>query len=135
MKNIWKFVIFCFVGGSSALIDLIVFNIAYTFFGLFFIGSRIVATMIAVVYNFTMNRNFTFGAKKQSIKKQTLRYSVVYSISIGTNWLVSFFVLGLLGESVLNANIASVAGIAVSIPIGFFGSLLWAFKKDPAIVS
>lgn len=129
MKNFKKFICFCFVGGSSAFIDWVIFNLSYVFFGAGFITARIFATCIAVVYNFFMNRNVTFSAKGIPIKKQILKYSIVYSLSIATNFITSILVLKIIGESILNANISVISGIIISIPIGFFGSLLWTFKK------
>jgi putative flippase GtrA len=133
--HFWKFIIFCFVGGTSALIDLGFFNLFYSL-NLNFILSRIIGTIIAVIYNFNMNRNITFSAKGGSLKKHASRYAVIYIIAICANWLTSFLVLGLLGETLLNANIATISGIIIAIPISFLGSLLWAFnEKKPIVVS
>ncbi len=135
-KHFVKFIIFCFVGGTSALIDWSFFNLFY-YFDLSFIVSRIMGTGIAVIYNFNMNRNITFSAKGGPFKKHAIKYSIVYIIAIGFNWLTSLVILKILGETLLNANIATLAGIIFAIPISFLGSLLWTFKKEekPIIVS
>lgn len=142
-KGFWRFVVFCFVGGTSALIHLIVFNVFFWVFnnisnnsGFLFGASRnyVIATIIAIAisisYNFTMNRNITFSAKQEPAKKQIPRYAVVYALSIGVNFIVSLLVISLIGENTFNANIATFSGIIVSIPISFFGSLLWTFKRN-----
>ncbi|MBU2562388.1 MAG: GtrA family protein [Nanoarchaeota archaeon] len=138
-KNFWRFVIFCFIGVSSALVDLIVFNILMFFFNFEvfikgvsfnFIISTIIATCVAVIYNFNMNRNITFSAKHGSLKKQLFRYTIVYGVAISVNFLVSFSVVALVGETIIKNNFARIIGIAVSIPISYLGSLLWTFKKD-----
>ena len=129
-KEFLRFVFFCFVGGTSALIDMVTFNIFF-FVGLHFIVSRLLATGISIVYNFSMNRNITFGAGGHAIHGQMARYAVVYAIAIGVNLGVSILVLYILGENTLNANIAAISGIIVSIPISYLGSLLWAFRKRP----
>ena len=77
-----------------------------------------------------MNRNLTFKAKKTKVKNQIWKYGIVYFVSQGINLLVSVLMNNLLGEGVLQANIAFVTGIAISIPFSFFGSLLWAFKNQ-----
>lgn len=128
MKILWKFLIFCFVGGSSLLIDLIFFNLFF-WIGAGFAISRIFGISFGITYNFFMNRNLTFSARENMIKKQVVRYSVVYVISNSVNFLVSLFVVYLLGEGVLQANIAAISGVLASIPISFLGSLLWVFKK------
>ena len=142
ISHIKKFVIFCFVGGTSAIIHLIIFNIFFKLFNItlqsniVFFGASIdyiLATIIAIftsiIYNFSMNRNITFAAKHETVKKQLPKYAVVYSISICINFIVSLILINILGENTINANIATFCGIVASIPISFIGSLLWTFKK------
>ena len=62
MKFISKFIIFCFIGGISALIDFGIFNLFF-WLNFDFIVSRIIAILFAITYNFCMNRNITFSAK------------------------------------------------------------------------
>ena len=126
----WKFIKFCFVGGTSALIGLIFFNIFF-WFGLNFVICVILSMLLSIIYNFSMNRNMTFKAKKVPIKNQVRKYGIVYFVSQGVNILTSVLMRNLLGEGTLQANIAVITGIAVSIPFSFFGSLLWAFKNKP----
>jgi len=127
-RNIKKFICFCFVGGASALIDLSFFNLFF-WLGITFILCRIFAIGISMIFNFTINRNITFSAKGRAIHYQIVKYLIVYAVSIGVNLLTSLIVIMILGENTLNANIAAVSGILVGIPISFFGSLLWTFKK------
>ena len=128
MKNKYKFLVFCFVGFSSFLIDLFFFNIFFAIhFG--FIFSRIFAAGLSMIFNFNVNRNFTFKAGDKNIKHQIWKWLLVYFISIFVNISVGYTILQIIGESTLNANIAAIIGIGFSIPVGFFGSLLWVFKK------
>ncbi len=125
-----KFIIFCFVGGTASLIHMLFFNIFRFWLGVSFILSLFAGVFFSIVWNFSMNRNITFSARGYSIKKQLLRYAAVYSISIGANIITALTIESILGGGVLQENIATMGGIAVSIPISFFGSLLWAFKKN-----
>jgi putative flippase GtrA len=142
MKNFYKFIIFCFVGLTSALIHLGIFNLSFRILNTFFklnslifgvsmnyIIAIVTAITCAVIYNFYMNRNITFSAKGNPIKKQMAKYSIVYIVSSSANLIVSIIVLNYLGENTFNANIATISGIIFSIPINFFGSLLWTFKQ------
>lgn len=130
--NFSKFMIFCFVGGTSALIDLTFFNVFF-FLELPFFICRLLATAVSICYNFSMNRNITFNAKGHSIKKQIPRYLLVYGIAIMVGFTTSVIVFHILGDGTFNANIASICGIIVSIPISFLGSLFWAFKNPDRI--
>jgi len=142
-KNIWKFAVFCFVGGTSALIYLLTFNIFFWILNnlsnnepfLFgasknFVIATLIAIIISIIYNFTMNRNVTFSAKYESIKKQIPRYALVYFLSMLVNFSISVLIISILGENTFNANIANFSGIIVSIPINFLGSFLWTFKNN-----
>jgi len=128
MRTLSKFVVFCIVGGSSFLIDLVFFNIFY-FFGFGFLISRILAVLIALIFNFTLNRNFTFNARGERVRLQISRYIVIYSSANIINILVGFLIVSIFGESLLMGNVATVSGVLAAIPVSFIGSLLWTFKK------
>ncbi len=54
--NFTKFMIFCFVGLTSAFIDLVTFNIFFFLKFPFFV-CRILATAVAIIYNFSMQQS------------------------------------------------------------------------------
>ncbi len=124
-----KFFIFCFVGATAALVDLGVFNILF-YFNVYFILSRVLAITTAWTYVFALNRNLTFNSRDKIIKKQMPKFVIVYLIAMFVSVCASYLALNILGESTINGNIASVIGIITGIPITFFGSMLWIFKKD-----
>jgi putative flippase GtrA len=126
--NFSKFMIFCFVGVTSAGIDLITFN-TFFFFKFPFFVCRILAIAVSIIYNFSMNRNITFRAGRHSIKRQASRYLIVYGIAVLVGLTTSVIVFNILGDGTINANIASIIGILLSIPISFLGSLFWAFRN------
>lgn len=123
-----RFILFFFVGATSTLLSLVIFNILF-WAGFTFQLSLVLSLLSSVAYNFLMNRNLTFSAKTGPIKQQLFRYAIVYLISHGMNFLASSIMAGILGEGTINANIAVMIGIAVSIPFSFMGYLLWAFKN------
>lgn len=127
-KTIQKIILFCITGGIATLIDLVFFNIFFLISS-FFILSRIGGILVSMVFNFTFNRNVTFKAKNKRIRHQSWKFLILYGISMSLNVLVGKFVHSLLNESILSANIAATAGLLVSVPISFIGSLFWVFKK------
>lgn len=122
-----KFISFCFIGASAALIDLLFFNIFF-WFGINFMVCRILAIALTLIYVFTMNRNITFLARARRKRHQIPKFLLVYSIAIIVALSVNWITITILGENTLNANIASILGIIFQIPITFFGSLFWTFK-------
>ncbi|MBT7102094.1 GtrA family protein [archaeon] len=129
MKGYQKFIVFCFVGGASAVVDLAFFNLAF-FVGISFIFARIFGVLVSMIFNFSMNRNVSFSARGRSVRGQIPKYLVVYAVSSTINVLAGFLAVSLLGPGVIQANIASVIGIVVAIPFSFLGLLLWAFRKN-----
>jgi putative flippase GtrA len=127
-NNFWKFIIFCFVGFCAFLIDWGIFNIFY-YLGLGFIVSITFSWLGSMIFNFTINRNVTFSARNKKIKNQIFKWLVVYFIAFLARVGLGKSIFILFEETVLIANIAFFAGIAIAIPISFLGSLLWVFKK------
>lgn len=129
MRLRWKIISFGLIGGGSTLIHFAVFNFFRFFLNFNFVISLILAVGISLIFNFTMNRNITFSAKKNPIRIQLPKHLVVYVISIGANFLVTIIARFFIGEGVLQENIALITGLCVSVPISFLGSLFWTFKE------
>lgn len=125
--NLKKFISFCFVGGAGAFIELSTFNVLYLFFN--FPISKLFALLLALTFNFTINRNFTFSASSGKKRKQIPRYIIVYSLGIAVNYGSSVLINKLLGGDVIFANISVIAGIILAIPVTFLGSAYWVFKE------
>lgn len=127
-KTIHKIVLFCATGGIATLIDMLFFNLFFIASSLFVL-SRIGGIGISMAFNFSLNRNVTFRAKNRKVRYQLWKFLVLYGISMTANVLVGKFVLLLLNDSLISANIAALSGLAVSIPISFLGLMFWVFKK------
>ena len=129
MKLSPKFFIFCIIGGTSFLIDLVAFNLFFRI-GIPFVISRTFSIAIGLTYNFLMNKNITFSQKDKIKIKQIARYLIVFAFLYLINITTGILALSILGETPLNVNIAAILGIIVSVPFSFFASLLWTFKKE-----
>lgn len=134
IRNLLRFVLFCFVGLCAFLIDWGFFNLFYAI-GFGFVLSMTLGVAISMIFNFSVNRNITFSARGHSIRKQILRWLSVYFIAFLARISIGKIILISLGETSLTVQIAYFVGIAIAIPIDFFGSLLWAFKKKKKISS
>jgi len=123
-----KFMLFFFVGTTSSLMSILLFNLFFALH-LSFTLSLLFSLLSSVIYNFTMNKYLTFSAGKGLLKEQIWKYTVVYTFSHGINFLASYIAQRILGESTLMANISVLIGIIIGIPFSFLGYLLWVFKK------
>ena len=128
MKHKRKIVFFCLAGASGAIVELLIFNILSSHF--IFAISKAIALVGALTLNFFINRNITFLAKKGRIKKQIARYYLLYTTAIIFNFLVSLGMSQILGQGFIMGNIAAVSGILAALPLTFFGSMKWVFKKS-----
>ena len=133
IKGLGKFVCFCFIGGVSTLIDLVVFNIFSYFLGNGFLMpqlARILGIGISMIWNFTMNRNITFKAKEGKIKSQLIKWLILYGITSLVNLVIFSIAINLIGNSFWERNIAFVLGTGISLILNFIGSMFWAFKHS-----
>ncbi len=127
-KKLEKVILFALTGGIATLIDLAFFNLVFIATSMFIL-SRIFGIGFSMIFNFTFNRNFTFKARNKKVHNQLMKFTILYVISMGANIFVGKSVLFLLNDSLFSANIAAISGLLISIPLSFFGSLLWVFKK------
>lgn len=118
---------FLFVGGIATLIDILMFNF-FLFTSTFFIFSRFMGIFISMLWNFIMNKKFTFNSKAKA-PLEALKWLVVYGIAMGCNVILSSLTYKTMGPGTYNANIAAILGLIVSIPIAYLGLKYWVFKK------
>lgn len=131
-KTLHKFIAFGCVGFVAFLVDWLMFNLFY-FATKIFVFSLAMAWILSMIFNFSINRNFTFKAKGNGyphITKQAIKWIIVYLFGFLAKVATGWFVLMFIKETTFTANIAYFAGEIAMIPVTFFGSLLWAFKKS-----
>jgi len=132
MKTFYKFVIFCFVGGISTLIDFSVLNIGVYFLGesYFMVNlSKIFGIILSMTWSFPMNKHFTFKSKEENLFKQFLKYLSVYGITSLINFLIFSGIIFFIGTAFLPRTIAFIFATGMGLMLNFLGSLLWTFKK------
>jgi putative flippase GtrA len=132
-SNFWKFVSFCFVGGIAFLIDFAVFNTSAYFLGnapLMPQLSRVLGIAISMIWNFSMNRSMTFKAKEGKIKSQLAKWLIVYGVTSVINIIIFSIMIGIIGNSFWDRNIAFVLGTGITLVLNFIGSFFWTFKKE-----
>ena len=132
MKNRIKFILFLLIRGTGFFIDLFFLNL-FLWLNFEFVFARSMGILGVLIYNFSMDRNVVFSAKNGSIKKQIMKYVLIYIVASLVNLTVSLFFSGIFGEGIFNSNLASILGIIFQIPITFFSLLFWVFslKADP----
>jgi len=100
------------VGLSSFVIDFGLFYLLFTFAGLWYIFATLISQAVAIAYNFTLNRNWSFKSNGEK-KKQFVRYMALqiwnYLFAAGALWIFvsQFDISPLLGKFFAIAIIVS----------------------------
>lgn len=120
----WQLIKFGLVGGSGYLINLAVFALLSSNFGLHHIVAAIGAFCVAVSSNFFWNRHWTFAAGHGHAGFQAARF---FAVSIAA-LLINLVVLEALvaGTSMGDLSAQAIA-VAVAMPFNFLGNKLWTF--------
>ncbi len=115
---------FGLVGGSGYLINLAVFAILASNFGLHHIAAAVGAFCVALANNFLWNRHWTFEAGHGHPGFQAARF---FAVSVAA-LLVNLAVLEILisGASMDDLPAQAIA-VAVAMPFNFLGNKLWTF--------
>lgn len=128
-----RFILFCLVGASGAVVNMIMVAIAsYSFHWSEFLSS-VVASMIAMINNYFWNDIITWRSVRQSGMGSFFRLSTFVGISL-VSILITYFVMKLLRF----AGVPIVAGQAVGIVVATFWSytmnnrLTWKIRTKNA---
>jgi putative flippase GtrA len=124
-ERIFKFVRFCTVGSTVALID----------FSMLFIFSRFLPPLVAVTIayfigvtcHFLLNKFWVFRCRRSDYLRQVLQYSTV----VGSSWLITLGVVHLcLSTFTSNVLIAKLCAIPCATLSGFLLMQMIVFKRS-----
>jgi dolichol-phosphate mannosyltransferase len=124
-----QFMQFCCVGGSGALVDLSVLTLLLGTGVQFYLG-RAAAIMVAMTWNFFLNRWITFStSRSRSLLGQYGRFVASCGVGAIINWSVSVGLLRVVPQFPLNTIACAAAGIAAGMLFNFTLSRYWVFRK------
>jgi putative flippase GtrA len=122
--NWLQLVKFCLVGGSGYVVNLAVFTVGVSVFGLHHLVAATAAFGVAVTNNFWWNRHWTFAARGGRAHFQAARF---FAVSV-----VAFLCQAAMLEVLVTVvGTPKVVGQAVSVlaatPLNFIGNKMWTF--------
>ena len=124
-ERILRFIRFCTVGGTVALIDFSML-IAFSRFLPPLIAVTI-AYFIGVTCHFLLNKFWVFRCQRSDYVRQILQYSVV----VGSNWLITLGVVHLcLSTFTTNILIAKLCAIPCATLSGFLLMQMFVFRRS-----
>ena len=128
LKNLpWqRFMKYAVTGGTAIAIDFAIYVVLTRFGHLPYLASRAVSFSLALFWNFTVNRNWTFQAKTGKVSQQAPRFLIVMALTLLLN-----LILMRIGVSNLHLNDLFVLVVVTSLTaiVNFSAHLLWSYKS------
>ncbi len=129
-KSLFEFIKFGVVGGTGAIVNLIVVFIAFDLLNIPYMISLIIAFIVALTSNFILNRQFTFEhAKDGNIMKQYFAFSATCIFGFCVNWIVSVSLFKSIEFFHTYYLLTTLIGIICGLIFNFFGSKFFVFRK------
>ena len=127
-----RFIIFAGVGGLGVVVHLLALNI-FGAYGVGFIGSQTAATMIAMVFNFTVNNEFTFRDRRLT-GASWLVGLVLFMATCSIGAIANVSVANLAVDEIGSWNIAGLLGALMGAVFNFgvASKFVWNRRKRGA---
>lgn len=129
-REVAKFVT---VGAAGVAVNLVVFNLARHFAHLQVIRAGVVATVVAIAFNYVGFKYFTYRHRGRQQRTREIALFVFFSL-IGLvieNGILYMATYGFGWDSTLQSNIFKFLGIGVATLFRFWSYRTWVFKALP----
>ncbi|MEV7991803.1 GtrA family protein [Streptomyces sp. NPDC086077] len=122
------------VGGAGLLVNLLVFNLVRHVTDLQVVRASVIATVVAIAFNYLGFRYFTYRDRDKSGRTKELTLFLLFS-GVGLvieNGLLYAATYGFGWDSPLQSNIFKFVGIGVATLFRFWSYRSWVFRALPA---
>ncbi|MER7182243.1 GtrA family protein [Streptomyces hyaluromycini] len=122
------------VGGAGILVNLGVFNVVRHVTDLPVVRASVIATVVAIVFNYLGFRYWTYRDREKSGRTKELTLFLLFS-AVGLvieNGLLYLATYGFGWDSPLQSNVFKFVGIGVATLFRFWSYRTWVFKALPA---
>ncbi|MGW0947252.1 GtrA family protein [Streptomyces sp. NPDC002623] len=122
------------VGGAGVLVNLGVFNFVRHVTDLQVVRASVIATVVAIVFNYVGFRYFTYRDRDKSGRTKELTLFLLFS-AVGLvieNGLLFAATYGFGWDSPLQSNVFKFVGIGVATLFRFWSYRTWVFRTLPA---
>ena len=134
-SDIWQFLRFCIVGSLNAIIDFGILNLLLWLYPTTNAWKTLeynsFAVLLAATNSFVWNKYWTFQRRNPISFQEVYRFCVIAGGTTLMNdtliFLLSRIFPGIIGSSLIGANILKLAAIIGTMSISFFGMRLWVF--------
>jgi putative flippase GtrA len=122
------------VGGAGLLVNLVVFNVVRHLTDLPVVRASVIATVVAIVFNYIGFRYFTYRDRDKSGRTKELTLFLLFSVVglVIENGILYTATYAFGWDSPLQSNIFKFVGIGIATLFRFWSSRSWVFKTLPA---
>jgi putative flippase GtrA len=122
------------VGGAGLLVNLLVFNVVRHLTDLPVVRASVIATVVAIVFNYIGFRYFTYRDRDKSGRTKELTLFLLFSVVglVIENGILYAATYGFGWDSPLQSNIFKFVGIGIATLFRFWSYRSWVFKTLPA---
>ncbi|MGW4733255.1 GtrA family protein [Streptomyces shenzhenensis] len=122
------------VGGAGLLVNLGVFNLVRHVTELPVVRASIIATVVAIIFNYIGFRYFTYRDRDKSGRTRELALFMLFSVVglVIENGVLYAATYGFGWDSPLQSNVFKFFGIAVATLFRFWSYRTWVFRTMPA---
>ncbi|MEV0176565.1 GtrA family protein [Streptomyces sp. NPDC050803] len=122
------------VGGAGLLVNLGVFNLVRHTTDLQVVRASVIATVVAIAFNYVGFRYFTYRDRDKSGRTKELTLFLLFSVVglVIENGVLYTATYGFGWDSPLQSNIFKFLGIGVATLFRFWSYRTWVFKALPA---
>jgi putative flippase GtrA len=121
------------VGGAGVLVNLLVFNLVRHTTDLPVVRASVIATVVAIVFNYIGFRYFTYRDRDKTRRTKELTLFLLFS-AVGLvieNGVLYTATYGFGWDSPLQSNIFKFVGIGVATLFRFWSYRTWVFRALP----
>jgi putative flippase GtrA len=126
-ENWLQLIRFGVVGCTGFAVNTVAFAVLLKVVGIDYKLALPIAYLAGVVNNFTWNRRWTFGDKREAHPaKQGAKFLVVSAFAFGVNYVI---VIAFVHWTSLDKILIEVIANILVIPVSFLGQKFWSFKQ------
>ncbi|MFF2852901.1 GtrA family protein [Streptomyces sp. NPDC058001] len=135
VEQLWREIAkFGAVGGAGLAVNLLVFNLMRHVTDLQVVRASVVATIVAIIFNYIGFRYFTYRDRDKSGSTREMTLFLAFSavglvIENGVLYLATY---GFHWDSPLQSNVFKFLGIGVATLFRFWSYRTWVFRTLPA---
>ncbi len=120
-----SFTIFALIGGSTAILNMLLFSLFWTWLAFNYLIAVSIAYCLAVFVHFTLNRRFTFRSQGKNLSDHLKKYLLVMAFNFAVTLLIVNLCVKVL---LLSPYWGVIFSIGATMLLGYSLGRNWVFK-------